>query len=117
MRWTMPNTLTVLRLIAAPAVALVFLVLPRPVSDWTAMILFVAASLTDYVDGYLARAWKQITAFGTPQEVDGLIREEVTKLGSPQGGLMMIYGLYPGIPLANVRALMDAMERYAGFYA
>lgn len=60
---------------------------------------------------------QQITAFGTAQEVDALIREEVSKLGSPQGGLMMIYGLYPGIPLANVRALMDAMERYAGFYA
>jgi hypothetical protein len=60
---------------------------------------------------------QQVTAFGTPQAVDALIREEVTKLGSPQGGLMMIYGLYPGIPLANVKALMDAMERYAGFYA
>jgi len=60
---------------------------------------------------------QHVTASGTPQEVDALIREEVSKLGSPQGGLMMIYGLYPGIPLANVRALMDAMERYAGFYA
>jgi len=30
---------------------------------------------------------------------------------------MMIYGLYPGVPVENVRAVMDAMERYAGFYA
>ena len=30
---------------------------------------------------------------------------------------MMIYGLYPGVPLENVRALMDALERYATFYA
>jgi len=28
----------------------------------------------------------------------------------------MIYGLYPGVPLANVKALMDAMERYASFF-
>ncbi len=28
----------------------------------------------------------------------------------------MIYGLYAGVPLENVKALMDAMERYAGFY-
>jgi len=41
----------------------------------------------------------------------------VEKLGSKQGGLMMIYGLYPGIPLENVQALMDAMERYMGYYA
>ena len=30
---------------------------------------------------------------------------------------MMIYGLYPGVPLENVRALMDAMEKYATYYA
>jgi len=41
----------------------------------------------------------------------------VEKLGSKQGGLMMIYGLYPGVPLANVQALMDAMQRYMGCYA
>jgi hypothetical protein len=29
----------------------------------------------------------------------------------------MIYGLYPGIPLENVRALMDAMERYAFYFS
>lgn len=64
MRWTLPNILTVARMIAAPMVALVFLILPRPFADWLAMILFLAASLTDYVDGYLARAWNQISRFG-----------------------------------------------------
>lgn len=60
---------------------------------------------------------QRVTPSGTPQQIDALIREEVTKLGSREGGLMMIYGLYPGVPLENVKALMDAMERYAGFYA
>ena len=60
---------------------------------------------------------QRITRFGTPEQIDDLIREEVEKLGSPQGGLMMIYGLYPGVPVENVKAVMDAMERYAGFYA
>lgn len=64
MRWTLPNILTVARMIAAPMVGLVFLFLPRPWADWAAMILFLAASLTDYVDGYLARAWNQISRFG-----------------------------------------------------
>ena len=58
-----------------------------------------------------------ITARGTPAQIDGLIREEVEKLGSRKGGLMMIYGLYPGVPVANIRALMDAMERYMGHYS
>jgi len=58
----------------------------------------------------------KITPFGTPGQIDDLIRDEVEKLGSKQGGLMMIYGLYPGVPKKNVKALMDAMERYAGYY-
>lgn len=30
---------------------------------------------------------------------------------------MMIYGLYPGVPVKNIKALMDAMEKYAGYYS
>lgn len=60
---------------------------------------------------------QHITPHGTPERVDALIREEVEKLSTPQGGLTMIYGLYPGVPLANAKALMDAMEKYAGYYA
>ncbi|MCA9443163.1 MAG: hypothetical protein KC964_20355, partial [Candidatus Omnitrophica bacterium] len=60
---------------------------------------------------------QRITPFGSPSEIDALIREEVEKLGSPKGGLMMIYGLYPGVPLENAKALMDAMERYATYYS
>ena len=56
---------------------------------------------------------QNVTFDGTPQEIDDLIREEVEKLSAPEGGLMMIYGLYPGVPLENVRALMDAMTKYA----
>jgi len=58
-----------------------------------------------------------ITPYGTPQQVDALIREEVEELGSREGGLMMIYGLYPGVPLENVKALMHAMEKYAFYYS
>jgi hypothetical protein len=60
---------------------------------------------------------QNITARGTPEQIDRLIREEVGKLGSRQGGLMMVYGLYPGAPVENIKALMDAMEKYAGYYS
>jgi len=64
MRWTIPNILTLLRLLAAPGVAIMFLYFARPWADWFAMILFILAAITDYIDGYLARAWKQESKFG-----------------------------------------------------
>ncbi len=60
---------------------------------------------------------QQITRFGGSGQIDELIHREVKKLGSPEGGLMMIYGLYPGVPLENIKAVMDAMERYSTFYS
>jgi uroporphyrinogen-III decarboxylase len=55
----------------------------------------------------------RVTAQGSPADIDRLIYDEVTKIGRKEGGLTMIYGLYPNVPLANVKALMDAMEKYA----
>lgn len=59
---------------------------------------------------------QDITVSGTPDQIDAMIREEIEKIGSPQGGLMMTYGLYPGTPLQNAKAVMDAMEKYATYY-
>jgi cardiolipin synthase len=63
--WNIPNLLTLMRLLAAPGVAIMFLYFARPYADWFALILFVVAATTDWLDGYLARAWKQESKFGT----------------------------------------------------
>ena len=65
MNWNIPNILTTFRMLAAPAVVIVFLCLDRPYADWVALFLFIGASITDYIDGYLARKWSQQSAFGT----------------------------------------------------
>lgn len=65
MQWNVPNILTTLRLIATPGLALMFLYFERPYADWFALILFLGASITDWFDGYLARAWRQETKLGT----------------------------------------------------
>lgn len=64
MTWNLPNILTVIRLLAAPGVAVMFLYFHRPWADWLALSLFVSAAVTDWFDGYLARAWKQESKFG-----------------------------------------------------
>jgi len=60
---------------------------------------------------------QHITVHGTPDEIDTLVHHEVKTIGSKQGGLMMIYGLYPGVPVENIEALMNAMEKYATYYS
>ena len=64
MKWNLPNLLTLLRLLAAPMVAVMFLYFNRPYADWFALLLFLSAAITDWFDGYLARAWKQETKIG-----------------------------------------------------
>ncbi|WP_405117066.1 CDP-diacylglycerol--glycerol-3-phosphate 3-phosphatidyltransferase [Phaeobacter sp. BS23] len=64
MKWTVPNILTLMRLVAAPGLAIMFLYFSRPYADWFALILFVSAAITDWFDGYLARSWGQETKMG-----------------------------------------------------
>jgi CDP-diacylglycerol--glycerol-3-phosphate 3-phosphatidyltransferase len=59
----MPNLLTVLRIMLVP-VLVVALLGNTPAGDVLAAIVFALASLTDFVDGYLARARDSITNFG-----------------------------------------------------
>lgn len=64
MKWTIPNILTVIRLAAAPGVAVMFLYFARPYADWFALLLFIGAAVTDWFDGYLARLWGQESKMG-----------------------------------------------------
>ena len=62
MTLNLPNILTILRLAAAPGVAVMFLYFARPWADWFALVLFVLAAFTDFLDGYLAQSLKPIIA-------------------------------------------------------
>ncbi len=64
MMTTLPNLLTLSRIIVIPLVIATFFLdgaLPR----WVACWLFVAAAITDWFDGYLARTRNQVSAFGS----------------------------------------------------
>ncbi len=59
----LPNVLTVLRIMLVP-VLVVALLGNTPSGDVLAAIVFALASLTDFIDGWLARARDSITTFG-----------------------------------------------------
>ncbi|MDO4541077.1 MAG: CDP-diacylglycerol--glycerol-3-phosphate 3-phosphatidyltransferase [Syntrophomonadaceae bacterium] len=58
-----PNALTIFRIILIP-VFVVILLLRVAHGDLIAAIIFATAAITDSLDGYLARKWKQVTALG-----------------------------------------------------
>ncbi|MDR0450715.1 MAG: hypothetical protein LBH26_05580 [Treponema sp.] len=59
---------------------------------------------------------QSVTVFGTPADIDRHIRGAIASLGRKEGGLMLIYGWYPGTPIGNAAAVMDAMERYRCYF-
>ena len=60
---TLPNLLTLSRIVVIPLLVGTFF-LDKPLANWVACALFTAAGLTDFLDGYLARSWDQVTRFG-----------------------------------------------------
>lgn len=61
--WTLPNILTLLRIILIPVFIIVFY-WKFPGHRWTTAIIFLLAAATDWLDGYLARTLKQDSPFG-----------------------------------------------------
>jgi len=68
MRFNVPLFLTWLRIVAIPLFVAVLYVpeswISERTANVTAMWIFIAAAVTDWADGYLARRWNQTTSFG-----------------------------------------------------
>jgi CDP-diacylglycerol---glycerol-3-phosphate 3-phosphatidyltransferase len=61
--FNLPNTITLIRISVVP---FLFILLSSPNEFWSLIlaILFVAASITDLVDGYIARKYRLVTTMG-----------------------------------------------------
>ncbi|MCB1451324.1 MAG: CDP-diacylglycerol--glycerol-3-phosphate 3-phosphatidyltransferase [Nitratireductor sp.] len=64
----LPNLLTYARILAVPLVVLCFYLEGKLQSSdfarWSALAIFIIASVTDFFDGYLARIWEQTSTIG-----------------------------------------------------
>jgi cardiolipin synthase (CMP-forming) len=61
---SLPNILTYGRILAVPALVAVFFFIKSDTGRWIAVAIFLAACITDWLDGYLARAWHQQSTLG-----------------------------------------------------
>ena len=63
-----PLLLTWLRIVLIPVFVVVYYLpdawLGPVAKNWTAMTVFAVAAITDWLDGYLARRWGEVSAFG-----------------------------------------------------
>ena len=66
--YNIPNLLTYGRIVAVPLIVLCFFVEGRlhgsDVARWSALAIYIVASITDFFDGYLARIWNQMSNIG-----------------------------------------------------
>jgi cardiolipin synthase len=60
---SLPNLLTLGRIAAIPLIVLL-LYTGSGMARWTALAVFIIASVTDFFDGFLARAWQQQSSLG-----------------------------------------------------
>src|SRR6188472_4186149 len=63
MRITIPTALTLFRILLLPVMVVVFYS-PFQGSNIAAALIFIAAAITDWLDGWVARRWNMGSAFG-----------------------------------------------------
>lgn len=102
MKLTLPLILTYGRVGAIPLVVLLFL-LPVPYARQAATVVFVLASVTDWMDGWLARRWNQTSRFGA------FLDPVADKLLVAVCLVMLLYD-DPGILLAIMTAVIIGRE-------
>ena len=59
-----PNTLTLIRVVMIPIFITILSLSHSYIGHVLAAVIFAIASITDYLDGFLARKWKVVSNFG-----------------------------------------------------
>lgn len=112
-----PNLLTYARIVAVPVIVLCFFVEGRLASSdwarWTALTLFIIASVTDFFDGYLARIWNQTSNIGRMLDpiADKLLVASVLLLMAADGTIAG-WSLWAAITILCREILVSGLREY-----
>lgn len=115
--FSIPNLLTYARIVAVPLIVLCFFVEGKlqssDVARWTALAIFIAASVTDFLDGYLARKWKQISNIGRMLDpiADKLLISVILLLLAAEGSIAG-WALWAGVIILCREILVSGLREY-----
>lgn len=115
--YSLPNLLTYARIVCVPLVVLCFFLegtLRSPdYARWSALFIFLAASVTDFLDGYLARAWQQTSTIGRMLDpiADKLLVAAALLLLAADGTIAG-WSLWAGIVILCREILVSGLREY-----
>jgi cardiolipin synthase len=115
--YNIPNLLTYARILAVPLIVVCFFLEGRLQSSdfarWTGLAIFIAASITDYLDGYLARIWNQTSNIGKMLDpiADKLLIASVLLLMAADGTIAG-WSLWAAITILCREILVSGLREY-----
>lgn len=113
----LPNLLTYGRILAVPLIVLCFFIEGRlhgsEFARWSALAIFVIASLTDFLDGYLARSWNQQSNIGRMLDpiADKLLVASVLLLLAAEG-VIAGWSIWAAIIILCREILVSGLREY-----
>jgi len=114
---SLPNILTYGRILAIPALVACFFV-TGDWGRWTAMWIFIAAGVSDFLDGYLARAWQQQSSVGRMLDpiADKLIVAAALLMLAAYGTIAG-WSLWAGVIILCREILVSGLREFLGTLA
>jgi cardiolipin synthase len=111
---SLPNVLTYGRILAIPALVACFFV-TGDWGRWAAMWIFIAAGVSDFLDGYLARAWQQQSAIGRMLDpvADKLIVSAALMMLAADGTIAG-WSLWAGVIILCREILVSGLREFLG---
>ena len=115
--WSVPNLLTYARILVVPLVVLCFDLEERgkstDIARWSALGLFIFASITDFFDGYLARTWEQTSSLGRMLDpIADKLLVAATLLLLAADGTIAGWSIWAGIVILSREILVSGLREY-----
>jgi cardiolipin synthase (CMP-forming) len=111
--WNLPNVLTYGRVLAVPLVVACLFWPDELWVRWVALAIFIFAGITDFFDGYLARAWSQQSSLGRMLDpIADKLLVAATLLVLAADGTISGWSLWAAIVILSREILVSGLREY-----